>query len=850
MKKRILQITRVLVLCAFVLQLSAQSDVAEQFTYLSPHPGAQFANVEHTLSFRQGDVLDASTLVSSQLIVTGSASGVHSGTLSLSSDGRTLIFTPDQPFYYNESVTVQVLEGFRTINGTSIEPTSYAFRTEKQDNRALNQQFVEHVRKEMNNRQPHKSVSKVSPVTGYKSSAPVPGDFPELMIKQYNNPAPGYIFMNPHNVLHPLSDPSYSVIMDHYGTPVWYRLHNTHSLDVKIQETGHVSEFLAESAAGLGIGYGYHIIYDSFMNPIDTFQMGNGYIAEMHDFQYFNDGSCLMFTYDGQIIDMSQIVEGGDPAATVMGFVLQELDESKNVVFEWSSWDHMSITDATPDIDLTGVFIDYCHGNAVERDDDGNLLVSFRNTDEIIKINRETGEIMWRMNAFYDELNDITFLNDTIKFSHQHDIRRQDNGNITIFDNGNLHWGPYSRILEYSLDEENKTAELVYVYPPVPDTNHHFAFATGGAHWQPNGNVTVGWGVQFPIPDTALIIGEVTPDAESVYQVWATDSITTYRAHKFMWETDLFTLSKDTIDWGEFTGYTPAPYILQITNNSENTITLSGTHNRTQQYSVISSFPMDVEPGNTANVTINFFPSTDGYFEDVLTVMCTKSEHEMIAQQVVLTGYTQDQSAPVAVFEPEDNATEIELMPMLKLTFNEKLYINGGEPLTNADLGELLMLDKYEKGGDAVAFKAWLTWYSTERTEIMVQPFDYLEANTTYAWGILGGMVHDWNGNAIESDLTASFTTGDEMNVEDILVNDFARLFPNPTSGVLSLEFKNNDRKSVRIFDANGEEVLRAENLVGMNYTFNISDQPKGIFIVQVINHKTDRSVELKVIKN
>lgn len=850
MKRRILRLIPVFISLAFVLQLTAQNDAAEQFTYLSPRPEAQFANVEHTLAFRQGDVLDATSLLSSQLIVTGSESGVHSGALALSSDGRTLIFNPDQPFYYDETVTVEVLEGFRTANGKTIEPMSYSFRTEKQDNRMLNQQFLEHVRKEMNSRNSPSIASKSFPVSGFKSSAPVPEGFPELIVTQYNNPAPGYLFVNPHNAFHPLAEPAYSVIMDHYGTPVWYILNNTHSLDLKIQETGHVSQFLAESTAGLGIGYGINVIYDSHMNPLDTFQMGNGYLAEMHDFQYFNDGSCLMFTYDGQIIDMSQIVEGGDPAATVMGFVLQELDESKNVVFEWSSWDHMSITDATPDVDLTGVFIDYCHGNSVERDNDGNILVSFRNTDEIIKINRETGEILWRMNAFYDELNDITFLNDTIKFSHQHDARRQENGNITIFDNGNMHWGPYSRILEYSVDEENKTAELVYVYPPQPDTNHHFAFATGGAHRQPGGNTTVGWGLQFPVPDTALIIGEVTPEAESVYQVLGTDSITTYRAHKFMWETDLFTTSKDTIDWGEFTGYTPAPYILQVTNNSEATITLSGTHNRTQEYSVISSFPMDVEPGSTSNITINFFPSTDGYFEDVLTVMCSKSEHEMIGKQVVMTGYTEDQSAPLATFYPEDNAAEIDLMPTLKLTFNEKLYINGGEPLTNADLAGLLMLDKYEKGGESVDFKAWLSWYSTEKTEIMVQPFDYLEANTTYAWGVMGNMVHDWNGNVIESDLTASFTTGDEMSVEDILVNDFARVFPNPTSGVLSLEFKNNDRKSVRIFDANGEEVLRADNLMGMNYTFDISDQSKGIFIVQVINHKTDQSVELKIIKN
>ena len=79
----------------------------------------------------------------------------------------------------------------------------------------------------------------------------------------------------------------------------------------------------------------------------------------------------------------------------VVGLIIEEQDENKNVVFQWRSWDHFKITDATYDIDLTDSVVDYVHGNAIEVDDDGNLLISSRHMDEVTKIDRQTGEIIW-----------------------------------------------------------------------------------------------------------------------------------------------------------------------------------------------------------------------------------------------------------------------------------------------------------------------------------------------------------------------------------------------------------------------------------------------------------------------
>ncbi len=123
------------------------------------------------------------------------------------------------------------------------------------------------------------------------------------------------------------------------------------------------------------------------------------------------------------------------------GEVIQELDAGHNVVFQWRTWDHYAITDATHE-DLTAATIDYVHANAIEIDADRNLLLSCRHMDEITKIDHVSGDILWRMGGKH---NQFTFVNDSIGFSHQHALRRIANGDFTLFDNGNFHTPPFSR---------------------------------------------------------------------------------------------------------------------------------------------------------------------------------------------------------------------------------------------------------------------------------------------------------------------------------------------------------------------------------------------------------------------
>src|SRR5262249_28108787 len=141
--------------------------------------------------------------------------------------------------------------------------------------------------------------------------------------------------------------------------------------------------------------------------------------------------------------------------------------------------------------------VDYVHGNAVELDSDGNILISSRSMHEITKINRATGAVMWRF-GLHALNNQFAFVNDARGFKGQHDIRRLPNGNVTLLDNGTCFDAPlYSRVVEYRLDEVNKVATLVREFRNAPDLYTPFM---GNAQRREGGGTMIGWGGTNPDP--------------------------------------------------------------------------------------------------------------------------------------------------------------------------------------------------------------------------------------------------------------------------------------------------------------------------------------------------------------
>ena len=357
----------------------------------------------------------------------------------------------------------------------------------------------------------------------------LPADFPEFIITQIGETAPGYLMGS----VNPGSNEEvgrYFMIMDNAGVPVFYS--QTQGLGRLVCNGLFASK---RDVPGMNKKVSYYLQDEDF-NEVDSFQAGNGYLADGHDFQVLPNGHVLILIYDSQIIDMSQIVEGGNPAATVDSAVIQELDVYKNVIFQWRSIDYIPITDSYRDI--TKKKFGYIHVNAVEFDEtDGNLILCARECSEVIKVSRVTGEVMWRMGG---KNNEFTFVNEHEEnapryFRVPHDVRRHANGHLTMFDNGNDQQigdgRSYSRGVEYDLDEENKTATMVWEYRNDPDI---LALTGGNCTRLSNGNTIIRWGGAAKTGD-APAMTEADPNGQLVYEIWPAQEGVTGGFNRIVW---------------------------------------------------------------------------------------------------------------------------------------------------------------------------------------------------------------------------------------------------------------------------------------------------------------------------
>src|SRR5712671_5752461 len=205
--------------------------------------------------------------------------------------------------------------------------------------------------------------------------------------------------------------PEYLMILENDGTPFFYRKLPHVSFDFKMQPDGRLTYY----DTGARCFYALNALYA----VVDSFRCGNGYSTDGHDLLLLPNGHSVLMSYDPQIVDLSQVAKDGKPNAIVIGLIIQELDQERNVVFQWRSWDHFQITDVVSH-SLSTTVVDYVHGNSIDTDPDGNFILSSRHMNEVTKISRATGETLWRLGG---RNNQFAFINDPIRFSHQHAVR-------------------------------------------------------------------------------------------------------------------------------------------------------------------------------------------------------------------------------------------------------------------------------------------------------------------------------------------------------------------------------------------------------------------------------------------
>lgn len=354
----------------------------------------------------------------------------------------------------------------------------------------------------------------------------LPEDFPPLKITKSANPSPEAIFMANRGTLYP----NYIAILQNDGKAIAYKKVERENWNFVVQPIGVLTTTQLVALDPGGWLDAYVSVMDDNLQHVRTYRAGNGMPAGGHEFIMMPNGHKMMLAFEPKHIDMSLIVEGGDPNALVRTSIIQEFDANDNIIFQWRAWDHIPLLENYAV--LTGKYIYHTLFNSMDFDHEGNALISNRLNSEIIKIDRNSGQMIWRLGGKSNEFNFVNEheQNAPTYFSFQHDIRCLPNGNITLFDNGFQHSPSYSRAIEYKLNQVDKTAELVWEYRNDTDI---FASANGSMRRLENGNSLIGWG--WVASEYKKDLTEVTPDGDVALEFELPANVGSFRWVKSKW---------------------------------------------------------------------------------------------------------------------------------------------------------------------------------------------------------------------------------------------------------------------------------------------------------------------------
>ena len=268
--------------------------------------------------------------------------------------------------------------------------------------------------------------------------------------------------------------------------------------------------------------------FNTHYQLITNYWAVNGYSVDEHELQVLADGTYFLVGLRTETVDMSRYVIGGNTAASVTEQTVQQFTPAGELIFQWRAWEHLDVRDQQQFINILGSGFDFPHMNAIDVDTDGNILLSARNTSEVTKINRDNGDIIWRLGGVH---NQFTFVNDPLSGTrNQHAIRMVTTNRYTIFDNGNLHSPSESRAVEYLINTTNMTATDVWQYPN-PATPSIYSFYMGNAQRLTNGNTLINWAVGN-LPK----LTEVRPDGTKAFEMNWVDQWEAYRTWRCPWQ--------------------------------------------------------------------------------------------------------------------------------------------------------------------------------------------------------------------------------------------------------------------------------------------------------------------------
>ena len=229
-------------------------------------------------------------------------------------------------------------------------------------------------------------------------------------------------------------DPGIQLLLDHNANVVWYQKSDTslsrpfdiYSLNsyLSLYNPSLIYKITFEGDTSLKI-----ITKDKILHHELTKDVNNNIIA---------------LTYEYKAFDLSNF--GGLKDDSIKGDGLVVYDSTGNLVWEWSVFDH---EDPLSYDNINLLKKDWTHGNGIGVTYDNNYILSFRNLNQLWKIDSNNGKILWKLG-----LNGDIPMKESSFFYAQHAIHEIGMDTFLLFDNGSRKERMKSRALIFSMKND------------------------------------------------------------------------------------------------------------------------------------------------------------------------------------------------------------------------------------------------------------------------------------------------------------------------------------------------------------------------------------------------------------
>ncbi|KAL2706908.1 Arylsulfotrans [Kluyveromyces marxianus] len=269
-----------------------------------------------------------------------------------------------------------------------------------------------------------------------------------------------------------------------------------------------------------GHGHGHITLLNKNYETIKELRAGKHKVSDKLEFHIINEKTALIQIY--QPVPAYLTPYNATPEQQwIVDSIFQELDIETGEVFD--AWD-------------------YFHINSVDKDEDGNYLLSARNAASLYKIDGSSGEIIWKLGGL-PNITSSSF-DTNFNFSFQHHARwiEQDGSKeiISFYDIsaqgtenevGNVvSYSPTSSGKVIEVDFRKGNAKLLKYYLP-PD--NLLSKSQGSNQILPNGNAIVNWGSSGAVTEFNK---EETPIFHAYFESGHLgEKVENYRAFKFNW---------------------------------------------------------------------------------------------------------------------------------------------------------------------------------------------------------------------------------------------------------------------------------------------------------------------------